>query len=47
MVMFHYDQDYSDTDVDALHDACRAELDRRGGDRIALTAATEGLELDV
>jgi phosphoribosyl 1,2-cyclic phosphodiesterase len=47
MVMFHYDQDYSDTDVDALRDACRAELDRRGGERIALTPAAEGLELDV
>jgi hypothetical protein len=47
LVMFHYDQDYTDTDVDALRDACRAELDRRGGERIELTAAAEGLELTI
>lgn len=47
LVMFHYDQDYADPEVDALRDACRAELDRRGGAAIALTAAYEGLELDV
>ncbi len=47
LVMFHYDQDYADTDVDALRDACRAELDRRGGQKIQLTAAYEGLELTV
>ena len=47
LVMFHYDQDYSDGDVDALREACRAELDRRGGEKIELTAAAEGLELEV
>jgi phosphoribosyl 1,2-cyclic phosphodiesterase len=47
LVMFHYDQDYTDTDVDALRDACRAELDRCGGDKILLTPAAEGLELEV
>jgi phosphoribosyl 1,2-cyclic phosphodiesterase len=47
LVMFHYDQDYSDDDVDALQGACRGALDRRGGQAIALTAAAEGLELDV
>jgi phosphoribosyl 1,2-cyclic phosphodiesterase len=47
LVMFHYDQDYADADVDALRDACRAELDRLGGERIALTAAAEGLELEI
>jgi len=47
LVMFHYDQDYADTDVDALRDACRAELDRRGGQKILLTAAYEGLELPI
>lgn len=47
LVMFHYDQDYADTDVDALRDACRAELDRRGGTKIQLTAAYEGLELTI
>jgi phosphoribosyl 1,2-cyclic phosphodiesterase len=47
LIMFHYDQDYSDDDVDALRAACRAELDRRGGAAIGLTAAAEGLELEV
>jgi phosphoribosyl 1,2-cyclic phosphodiesterase len=47
LVMFHYDQDYADGDVDALRDACRAELDRQGGTAIKLTAAAEGLELEV
>ncbi len=47
LVMFHYDQDYSDDDVDDLRDACRAELDRRGGTEIALTPAAEGLELEI
>jgi phosphoribosyl 1,2-cyclic phosphodiesterase len=47
LVMFHYDQDYCDRDVDALRAACRAALDRRGGQAIELTAAAEGLELDI
>jgi phosphoribosyl 1,2-cyclic phosphodiesterase len=45
LVMFHYDQDYTDDDVDALRDACRADLDARGGKSIELVAAAEGLEL--
>ena len=47
LVLFHYDQDYSDDAVDQVVVACRAELDRRGGKKIALTAAAEGLELTV
>jgi phosphoribosyl 1,2-cyclic phosphodiesterase len=47
LVMFHYDQDYTDDDVDALRDSCRAALDSRGGHRVQLTAAAEGLELVV
>jgi phosphoribosyl 1,2-cyclic phosphodiesterase len=47
LVMFHYDQDYTDDDVDGLCVACRAELDRLGGERIALTPAAEGLELEI
>jgi phosphoribosyl 1,2-cyclic phosphodiesterase len=47
LVMFHYDQDYTDADVDALRDSCRAALDRRGGEAIALTAAAEGAELEI
>jgi phosphoribosyl 1,2-cyclic phosphodiesterase len=47
LVMFHYDQDYSDERVDALRASCRAELDRLGGNDIQLTAAAEGLELQL
>ena len=47
LVMFHYDQDYTDDDVDALRVACRATLDAAGGAAIQLIAAAEGLELTV
>jgi phosphoribosyl 1,2-cyclic phosphodiesterase len=47
LVLFHFDQDYADDVVDGMVQACRAELDRIGGKRIALTAAAEGLELSL
>ncbi|HKE13665.1 MAG TPA: MBL fold metallo-hydrolase [Kofleriaceae bacterium] len=47
LALFHYDQDYGDDTVDEMTRACRAELDRRGGRDIRLTAAAEGLEIDV
>jgi len=47
LVMFHYDQDLSDTDVDAVKAACRAALDQRGGQAIGLVAAAEGDELEI
>jgi len=47
LALFHYDQDYADDTVDEMTRACRAELDRLGGHGIRLTAAAEGLELDV
>jgi ribonuclease BN (tRNA processing enzyme) len=47
LVMFHYDQDYSDDIVDVMRDGCRAELDRRGGTAIELLAAAEGLEIEL
>ncbi len=47
LVLFHYDQDYADDTVDEMTGACRADLDRRGGRDIALTAAAEGLEIEV
>lgn len=47
LVMFHYDQDYSDAKVDSLRDSCRAELDRLGGAEVDLCAAAEGLELEI
>ncbi|HLU67196.1 MAG TPA: MBL fold metallo-hydrolase [Kofleriaceae bacterium] len=47
LVLFHYDQDYSDAAVDDLLRACRTELDRLGGAEIRLTAAAEGVELEL
>jgi ribonuclease BN (tRNA processing enzyme) len=47
LVMFHYDQDYSDDMVDELAAACRAELDRLGGADIALTPAAEGATIEL
>jgi phosphoribosyl 1,2-cyclic phosphodiesterase len=47
LVMFHYDQDLADADVDAVRDACRRVLDERGGKAIELVAAAEGAELEV
>ncbi|WP_428262759.1 MBL fold metallo-hydrolase [Haliangium sp.] len=47
LIMFHYDQDYSDDDVDRLAASCRQELDRLGGGSIALTAAAEGESLEL
>ncbi|HJZ83771.1 MAG TPA: MBL fold metallo-hydrolase [Polyangia bacterium] len=45
LVMFHYDQDYSDEQVDALMTRCRQMLDEAGGKHIKLTAAAEGLTI--
>lgn len=45
LITFHYDQDYTDTDVDALAAACRAYLDERGGAAIELVVAAEGQDL--
>lgn len=47
LVMFHYDQDYSDDVVDALTERTRQMLDARGGRSIALVAAREGMTLTV
>jgi phosphoribosyl 1,2-cyclic phosphodiesterase len=47
LVLFHFDQDYADDVVDGMLHACRGELDRIGGKEIALTAAAEGLELEL
>jgi phosphoribosyl 1,2-cyclic phosphodiesterase len=44
LVTFHYDQDYSDDDVDAIVDACRKTLEPHG---IAVTPAREGDELEI
>src|SRR5512146_276423 len=42
LVTFHYDQDYTDDDVDQLVASCRAALDARGGKDVVLTPAREG-----
>jgi phosphoribosyl 1,2-cyclic phosphodiesterase len=45
LVLFHYDQDYSDAEVDGLLARGRRLLDERGGRSIELTAAAEGSTL--
>lgn len=47
LVMFHYDQDYSDDLVDALAERTRRLLDEMGGSRIELQPAREGLTLEI
>jgi ribonuclease BN (tRNA processing enzyme) len=47
LVMIHYDQDYTDDQVDTLRDRCRGLLDADGGRDIELTAAAEGMTLDI
>ena len=47
LVMFHYDQDYSDDDVDELERRCRQLLDDEGGEGIGLVASKEGLTIQV
>ncbi len=48
LVMFHYDQDYTDDDVDVLKQRCRELLDAEpGGESVKLVAAAEGLTLDI
>jgi phosphoribosyl 1,2-cyclic phosphodiesterase len=44
LVTFHYDQDYSDDDVDQIVAACKATLEPHG---IGVVPAREGDELDV
>jgi phosphoribosyl 1,2-cyclic phosphodiesterase len=47
LVMFHYDQDYSDEQVDALAERGRRLLDEGGGKSIELVGAREGLTLEI
>jgi ribonuclease BN (tRNA processing enzyme) len=47
LVTFHYDQDYSDDEVDDVVASCRRTLDQRGGAAIALSPAREGDELEI
>ncbi|MCS6914045.1 MAG: MBL fold metallo-hydrolase [Myxococcales bacterium] len=47
LVLFHFDQDYTDEQVDHIWTQCRELLDRLGGQDIELMAAAEGLQLSV
>ena len=47
LVTFHYDQDYTDDDVDELVASCRRALDDRGGAAIGLVPAREGDEVEI
>ena len=47
LITFHYDQDYSDDEVDQLVAGCRQALDDGGGRKIQLVPAREGDELDI
>jgi ribonuclease BN (tRNA processing enzyme) len=47
LVLFHYDQDYSDAEVDALCMRGRRLLDERGGRGIELSGAIEGSTLKI
>lgn len=47
LVTFHYDQDYSDDEVDDLIAGCRHTLDAHGGAAIGLVPAREGDEIEI
>jgi phosphoribosyl 1,2-cyclic phosphodiesterase len=47
LVLFHYDQDYSDAEVDALCARGRRLLDERGGTGIELSGAKEGATITI
>lgn len=48
LVMFHYDQDYTDERLDQLQRDCRQLLDEQpGGKSVELVAATEGMLLQL
>lgn len=47
LALFHYDQDYTDEQVDDCYRRCRAMLDARGGQDIELVTAREGLTIEI
>jgi phosphoribosyl 1,2-cyclic phosphodiesterase len=47
LVLFHYDQDYNDADVEALVARARRLLDEAGGAEIEVSGAVEGETLSV
>jgi phosphoribosyl 1,2-cyclic phosphodiesterase len=47
LILFHFDQDYADADVDALCARARRLLDEKGGGEIQVEGAVEGTTLEV
>ncbi len=47
LALFHYDQDYTDEQVDDCYRRCRIMLDENGGRGIELIASREGLTVEV
>jgi ribonuclease BN (tRNA processing enzyme) len=47
LALFHYDQDYSDHDVDELVARGRRQLDARGAQSVEILGAAEGLTLQL
>ena len=47
LVTFHYDQDYTDDDVDQIQVSLRAYLDAHGGEAITVVPAREGESLEI
>jgi phosphoribosyl 1,2-cyclic phosphodiesterase len=47
LILFHYDQDYSDAEVDALCARGRRLLDAQGAPEIEIAGAAEGLTVEV
>jgi ribonuclease BN (tRNA processing enzyme) len=45
LALFHYDQDYTDHDVDQLVVRGRRQLGAKGADKIEILAAAEGLSI--
>ena len=45
LILFHFDQDYSDAEVDALVARGRRLLDERGAKGIEISGAAEGTTL--
>jgi phosphoribosyl 1,2-cyclic phosphodiesterase len=47
LALFHYDQDYTDAQVDICYERCRVLLNDLGGSNIELIAAREGLTISL
>lgn len=47
LALFHYDQDYTDEQIDDCYRRCRILLDEGGGRNIELISAREGLTVEI